>query len=223
MTETSAGRSQNLTFPWSLRAYPVAKRLVDVTAASALLVLLLPLLLAAFVAVRVTSPGAGIYRQRRVGVDGRTFEIYKFRTMQDRCSEEVHRTYVARLLAGQAEAEEGLYKLGRDLRVTKVGALLRRTSIDELPQLVNVLRGDMSLVGPRPALPWEVEMFPSWAHRRHAVRPGLTGLWQVSGRNRLTMTEGLHLDVTYVDQASFLGDLWILLRTVPALLHGGAR
>jgi lipopolysaccharide/colanic/teichoic acid biosynthesis glycosyltransferase len=86
-----------------------------------------------------------------------------------------------------------------------------------------VLRGDMSLVGPRPAMPWEAEMFPAWAHRRHAVRPGLTGLWQVSGRNRLTMTEGLHLDVQYVDRASFLGDMWILVRTVPALLDGGAR
>ena len=223
MTETSAGRTSRLTLPQGLRAYPAAKRLVDAAAASVLLVLLLPLLVVAYVAVRTTSPGGGIYRQHRVGVGGRTFEIYKFRTMQHRCSEEAHRTYVARLLAGEAEAEEGLYKLGSDLRVTKVGAFLRRTSVDELPQLVNVLRGDMSLVGPRPSLPWEVEMFPSWAHRRHAVRPGITGLWQVSGRNRLTMTEGLRLDVQYVEEAGFLSDLRILLRTLPALLNGGAR
>lgn len=224
MTETSARQTQQgFALPSSVRLYPFAKRVLDVLAASVLLVALLPLLLVAFLAVRTTSPGSGIYRQQRVGAGGRTFEIYKFRTMHDRSPEDVHRRYVARLLAGQVQPEQGLYKLDGDVRVTKVGALLRRTSIDELPQLVNVLRGDMSLVGPRPALPWEVELFPTWAHHRHTVRPGLTGLWQVSGRNRLTMTEGLHLDVRYVDEASFLGDIAIMLRTVPALLRGGAR
>ncbi len=158
-----------------------------------------------------------------MGVDGATFDIYKFRTMHHRCAEDVHRTYVARMLAGEVEAEQGLYKLDRDDRVTTVGAFLRRTSLDELPQLWNVLRGDMSLVGPRPALPWEVELFPSWALNRLTVPPGLTGLWQVSGRNRLTMTEGLHLDVEYVKQANLLLDLRILVQTVPALLRGGAR
>lgn len=224
MTETSARETQaGFALPWGLRLYPAAKRALDVLASSVLLVLLVPLLLVAYLAVRTTSPGAGIYRQERVGAGGRTFEIYKFRTMHDRSPEDVHRAYVARLLAGEAQAEQGLYKLAGDARVTRVGALLRRTSIDELPQLVNVLRGEMSLVGPRPALPWEVEMFPTWAHQRHAVRPGLTGLWQVSGRNRLTMTEGLRLDVQYVDQATLLGDIVIMLRTVPALLRGGAR
>jgi lipopolysaccharide/colanic/teichoic acid biosynthesis glycosyltransferase len=135
----------------------------------------------------------------------------------------VHQDYVRRLLAGEARPEGGLYKIGNDARVTRIGALLRKTSLDELPQLVNVLRGEMSVVGPRPCLPWERESFPDWATTRFAVRPGLTGLWQVSGRNRLTMLEGLRLDVEYVARRTLLLDLAILLRTVPALLGRGAR
>jgi len=222
MSEASTRQDQGrFELSWPIRLYPVAKRSLDVTAA--LLVILMPLLVVVYLAVRATSSGAGIYRQERVGVGGRTFDIYKFRTMHHRASEDVHRDYVSRLLAGEVEAEKGLYKLGDDARVTRVGRLLRRTSLDELPQLVNVLRGDMSLVGPRPAIPWEVEMFPPWAMARATVRPGLTGLWQVSGRNRLTMTEGLELDVDYVKRANLLFDLQIMFRTIPALLRGGAR
>ena len=224
MSEASTRQDQDrFELSWPIRLYPIAKRALDVASSTALLVLLMPLMLAVYLAVRTTSSGAGIYRQERVGAGGRTFAIYKFRTMHHRASEDVHRAYVARMLAGEVEAEQGLYKLGADARVTRVGRLLRRTSIDELPQLVNVLRGDMSLVGPRPALPWEVEMFPPWALARESVRPGLTGLWQVSGRNRLTMTEGLHLDVEYVQRATLLFDLQIMVRTIPALLRGGAR
>lgn len=224
MSEASTRQDQDrFELSWPIRLYPIAKRSLDVTAATAALVVLMPLLLVIYLAVRATSSGAGIYRQERVGIGGRTFAIYKFRTMHHRASEDVHRDYVSRLLAGEVEAEKGLYKLGDDARVTRVGRLLRRTSLDELPQLVNVLRGDMSLVGPRPAIPWEVEMFPPWAMARATVRPGLTGLWQVSGRNRLTMTEGLELDVDYVKRANLLFDLQIMFRTIPALLRGGAR
>jgi lipopolysaccharide/colanic/teichoic acid biosynthesis glycosyltransferase len=224
MTETSARRGrEGFELSWTIRLYPTMKRCVDLVASSLMLLALMPVLLVVYVAVRTTSAGGGIYRKERVGAGGRTFWIYKFRTMHDRCSEDAHRDYVSRLLAGKVRAEQGLYKLEGDDRITRVGGWLRRTSMDELPQLVNVLRGDMSLVGPRPALPWEVEMFPPWAHQRHAVRPGLTGLWQVSGRNRLTMTEGLRLDVDYVQRAGLLYDLGIMLRTVPALLNGGAR
>lgn len=224
MSETSAGQDQErFELSWPVRLYPVMKRGLDVATASAMILLLAPLMLVLYVAVRATSPGGGIYRQRRVGVDGETFDIYKFRTMYHLSTEDVHREYVSRMLAGEVEATQGLYKLEGDVRVTKVGALLRRTSLDELPQLFNVLRGDMSLVGPRPALPWEVELFPAWALNRLSVPPGLTGLWQVSGRNRLTMTEGLHLDVDYVKRANLLLDLRILLLTLPALLRGGAR
>lgn len=224
MSETSAQQDQEgFELSWPLRLYPALKRGLDVAVASAMILVLMPLLLVLYVAVRATSPGGGIYRQQRVGLDGKTFDILKFRTMHDRCAEDVHRNYVSRMLAGEVEAEDGIYKLDRDDRVTAVGSLLRRTSLDELPQLWNVLRGDMSLVGPRPALPWEVEMFPDWSMNRLSVPPGLTGLWQVSGRNRLTMTEGLHLDVQYVQQASIALDLRILFRTLPALLRGGAR
>ena len=149
--------------------------------------------------------------------------MLKFRTMRADADDAAHREYVALMLAGEASPQRGLYKLDADPRVTRVGAILRRTSLDELPQLINVLRGDMSLVGPRPALPYEACQFPAWAMPRFSVRPGLTGLWQVSGRNRLAMTDGLLLDVEYVEHHTVLLDLVILLRTAPAVLAGGAR
>jgi lipopolysaccharide/colanic/teichoic acid biosynthesis glycosyltransferase len=208
---------------WALVNGVDAKRLFDVAAAVVLLVLLAPVMLAAYLAVRATSPGGGFFRQVRLGVGEAPFVLLKFRTMTYRCGEETHRDYVHRMMAGEVLPQDGIYKLDRDPRVTRVGAFLRRTSIDELPQLVNVLRGDMSLVGPRPVLPWEAELFPHWARVRFAVPPGLTGLWQVSGRNRLTMLEGLHLDAEYVDRATPLYDLRILFLTIPALIKGGAR
>ncbi len=149
--------------------------------------------------------------------------MLKFRTMRHGCDDEAHRDYVRRLLAEEVEAKDGLYKLLDDPRITRVGAVLRRLSIDEMPQLLNVLKGDMTLVGPRPAMPFEAELFPDWATPRYQVAPGVTGLWQVSGRNRLTMLQGLKLDVAYVEQRSFVVDLIILLRTVPAVLGRGAR
>jgi lipopolysaccharide/colanic/teichoic acid biosynthesis glycosyltransferase len=183
----------------------------------------MPLMVVAYVLVRVSTPGPAVFRQARVGRGGKTFDILKFRTMYADCDEDVHREYVTRLLVGTAEQHDGLYKLGADPRVTRVGAVLRRYSIDELPQLVNVLLGQMSLVGPRPALPWEAEMFPDWALARYSVRPGLTGLWQVSGRNRLTMLQGLRLDVEYVERQSTRLDLAILARTVPTVLAARGR
>jgi len=209
--------------PWAGRAYEVDKRLLDLVTAAVLLVLLSPLLLLVAVLVRATSPGPVLFRQVRVGRDGTPFRMLKFRTMRNGCSDDAHRAYVRRLLAGEAEQHDGLYKLADDPRVTRVGAVLRRLSIDELPQLLNVLTGDMSLVGPRPALPFEAELFPAWASSRYRVAPGLTGLWQVSGRNRLTMLQGLGLDVEYVARRGLALDLLILLRTVPAVLGRGAR
>ncbi len=205
------------------RAYELGKRLLDVALAVVLLVLTSPILLVAAVLVRSTSPGPVLFRQTRVGRAGEPFCMLKFRTMQTGTSDQAHRDYVRSLLAGEAEAHDGLYKLEDDPRVTRIGAVLRRLSIDELPQLLNVLKGEMTLVGPRPALPFEAELFPAWAAPRYLVAPGLTGLWQVSGRNRLTMLQGLELDVAYVEQRSFLVDLRILLRTVPAVLGRGAR
>ncbi len=199
------------------------KRGLDVLVAGTTLVVAMPLMVVVYLLVRLSSPGPALFRQARLGRDGKPFDILKFRTMHFDCDEGVHREYVTRLLAGTAEQHNRLYKLGADRRVTRVGAVLRRLSIDELPQLVNLLRGEMALVGPRPALPWEAEMFPDWAAPRYSVRPGLTGLWQVSGRNRLTMLQGLRLDVDYVERQSTLVDLAILVRTVPTVLAAGGR
>ena len=193
--------------------------------ASILLIVLSPVMLAAFLAVRATSPGGAVFRQVRVGAMQRPFVLLKFRTMVQGCSQESHQEYVRRMMAGDdpRSCDDGVYKLDNDPRVTPVGRFLRRTSIDELPQLVNVLRGDMSLVGPRPVLSWEVELFPISVFGRFLVRPGLTGLWQISGRNRLTMLEGLRLDVEYVKRCALSTDLLIIVLTPVTLLRGGAR
>jgi lipopolysaccharide/colanic/teichoic acid biosynthesis glycosyltransferase len=200
-----------------------AKRALDLLVASLCLVLLLPLLALLYVAVTTTTRGGAIFRQTRVGAGQRSFVMYKFRTMRPDSGEKVHQDYVRRLMSDQVQPVNGLYKLDGDTRVTRLGALLRRTSLDELPQLVNVLRGQMSLVGPRPSLAWEVELFPGWALERFAVKPGMTGLWQVSGRSRLSLSEALRLDVEYAHHPGIGQDLVILLRTVPALLDREAR
>jgi lipopolysaccharide/colanic/teichoic acid biosynthesis glycosyltransferase len=205
----------------------MGKRLFDLVVASICLLVLSPLLLLAGVLVRATTPGQALFRQTRVGRYGRPFVLYKFRTMYADSADDIHREYVRRLLVEDQPpvgGERGLYKLEADPRVTPVGRILRRTSIDELPQLFNVIRGDMSLVGPRPALPWEVELFGPAHHQRCVVMPGMTGLWQVSGRNSLTMRQGLVLDLEYVEKQTFALDLAILLKTVPAVFTtSGAR
>ena len=203
-----------------------AKRLLDIAVALALITVLAPLLAVLVALVRMTSAGPALFRQERLGIGRRRFTMFKLRTMYLDNDDRIHRAYVASMLssAGEAEATEaGLYKLEADPRVTRLGAILRRTSLDELPQLFNVLRGEMSLVGPRPVLPWEAEMFAKPYQRRFAVKPGITGLWQVSGRSRLSMQEALDLDVEYVARRSFLLDLQILFRTIPAVCGGGAR
>ncbi len=199
----------------------LAKRLLDLAVALPCLILAAPLLLAVAAMIRLTSPGPALFRQARLGRDRRPFVLCKFRTMYSGCPDDVHREYVRKLLTDSrppAGGREGVFKLDGDARITRVGRLLRRTSIDELPQLLNVIRGDMSLVGPRPALAWEAEMFGAGYDRRFAVPPGLTGLWQVSGRNALTMKQGLDLDLEYVGRQSLALDLWILARTIPVVL-----
>ena len=199
------------------------KRIIDVTVATVGLVALAPLFLLLVVWVRLSGPGGAIFRQMRVGFDQKPFVMYKFRTMQVGCDATLHLDYVRRLLAGDLISEGGLYKLSGDPRVTRIGSFLRRSSLDELPQLFNVLMGDMSLVGPRPCLPYELEHFPPWAVTRFAVRPGVTGLWQVSGRNRLTMLEGIRLDLEYVARRGLWTDLVILAKTVRTVLKCDAR
>lgn len=204
-----------------------AKRTLDLAAALILIVILAPALAVLMLLVRSTSTGPALFRQQRLGRDRRPFTMLKLRTMHVGQDDRIHREYVTSLLSAGQEAVaspgSGLYKLEADPRVTRVGAWLRKTSLDELPQLYNVLRGEMSLVGPRPVLPWEAEMFSGPHQRRFAVRPGLTGLWQVSGRSRLSMTKALELDVEYVARRSLALDLMILIRTLPAMFRGGAR
>ena len=199
----------------------VAKRLLDLAVATACLAVSLPLLVTVAALVRLTTPGPALFRQARVGQNQRPFVLYKFRTMYAGCDDRAHKEYVRQLLTQDnpsAGGEQGLYKLENDPRITPVGRFLRRTSIDELPQLLNVIRGDMSLVGPRPALSWEADLIEPAYRQRFRVPPGLTGLWQVSGRNSLTMRQGLELDMEYLRRQSFTFDLWILLKTVPVVL-----
>jgi lipopolysaccharide/colanic/teichoic acid biosynthesis glycosyltransferase len=191
------------------------KRTLDVVVATVLLVALAPLLLLLAVLILVTTPGPVVYRQVRLGRAERRFVMLKFRTMYVNSSDNVHRDYVTRLLTEDEPpaSSDGLYKLLDDPRVTPIGRWLRRTSCDELPQLLNVLHGEMTLVGPRPALPWEAELYEARHRVRHLVKPGMTGLWQVEGRSSLGMREALDLDVDYVRRRNLLLDLVILFRT----------
>ena len=207
----------------------VLKRAVDLVGATVLTVLGAPLMAVIAVAIKLDSPGPIFFRQERIGTGGHRFRVIKFRTMVDGASDAVHRELVKRMLAGDEESTaaemEGsrVYKLLRDDRVTRAGRLLRRTSLDELPQLFNVLFGQMSLVGPRPPLPYEIEAYAFWQFDRLQVRPGITGLWQVSGRNLLTYRQMCELDITYVQHWSLLLDLRILLRTIPVVLFNAGR
>jgi len=196
-------------------------RVVDLVITGVLLLVLAPLMAGVAVLVKCTSRGSVLFAQTRLGQDGKPFRMLKFRTMYAGCDDRLHREYVEKLLTtpgAPLRSPGGLYKLVDDPRITRLGRWLRRSSLDELPQLINVLRGEMSLVGPRPALPWEAAMYDPRYARRFDVRPGLTGLWQVSGRNRLTTTEALDLDVEYVETRSFRLDLSILYRTLPTVL-----
>ena len=195
----------------------VARRVLDLTAATlALVVLAVPMLLVGML-IRF-SGGPALFRQRRVGLGGRSFTIYKFRTMRDGVGDELLRELIAAELRGEDTSVNGSHKIDSDPRVTRIGAFLRKTSMDELPQLINVVLGDMSLVGPRPCLEWEARMFPAQFQPRFSVRPGLTGLWQVSGRSTMGTLEMLHLDLTYVRSRSLVGDLSILVRTIPSMI-----
>lgn len=209
---------------WAPACERVARRTVDILiAGAALLVLSVPMAVIA-VAIRSSSPGPAFFVQRRVGLDRQPFSFYKFRTMGAGGDDTALREMIASELRGEDTSSGGSWKLDEDNRITPVGAFLRRNSLDELPQLFNVLLGDMTIVGPRPCLEWEAEMFPSEFDERFAVRPGLTGLWQVSGRSTMGTLGMLRLDVDYARSHTLLGDVAIMARTVPVLLRGdGAR
>jgi lipopolysaccharide/colanic/teichoic acid biosynthesis glycosyltransferase len=196
------------------KAIDVACRALDLVVTLAMLILLAPVLVVIALVIKLDSPGPVLFRQQRVGRAQRHFLVAKFRTMRHGADHDVHRDYMLALIESGTPAP----KLAGDARVTRFGEFLRRTSLDELPQLWNVLRGDMSLVGPRPPIPYEVEHYrPHW-FARFAVKPGVTGLWQVSGRSEVSLEQMIELDVEYVRRRSVPLNLWILLRTVPAVL-----
>lgn len=195
------------------------KRGVDITGALLGLALLWPLMLTVAVLVRLTSPGPAIFKQERVGKGGRPFTFYKFRSMSTGASENPHRDFTASLI--RQPSNQPQYKMTSDPRVTPLGRILRKTSIDELPQLFNVLRGDMSLVGPRPPIAYEAEHYQSWHLRRVLeIKPGITGLWQVQGRSRVSFDDMVRMDIQYLQRCSLSYDLAILLKTVKVVLRG---
>jgi exopolysaccharide biosynthesis polyprenyl glycosylphosphotransferase len=204
----------------------VAKRTFDTLAVTPGLILLSPLLLIIAIAIKLDSPGPVLYRQSRVGENGRLFTMLKFRSMQIGASEDVHKAHVQRIVSRNLSPEElngnrrGTLKMGNDTRVTRVGRIIRKTSLDELPQLFNVLRGEMSLVGPRPDVPYAVELYNEWHKRRFKCLPGLTGWWQVKGRNRVSYDEMIRMDIYYIEHMSFWLDLKILLLTPWAMVSG---
>jgi lipopolysaccharide/colanic/teichoic acid biosynthesis glycosyltransferase len=194
-----------------------ARRTLDLLVAPLALTLLLPLLLVISLLIRLESSGPVIFRQRRLGRDLEPFTVHKFRTMRIDADPAPHREYVRTLIAGDRESprhgDSQLFKLAVDNRVTRIGSFLRRLSLDELPQLWDVVRGKMSLVGPRPVVPYEVDHYPVWYRGRFAVKPGITGLWQVSGRNERTYEEMIRFDLEYVQRESVRLYLAILFKT----------
>jgi exopolysaccharide biosynthesis polyprenyl glycosylphosphotransferase len=198
------------------------KRAVDIVGSLFGIILFSPVFLAIAVAVKLGSKGPILFRQQRVGQYGARFTFLKFRSMYVNNNADIHKEYVKKLIAGQAEKKEGgTFKLTDDPRITPIGKWIRRTSLDELPQFFNVLFGEMSLVGPRPPLPYEVEAYDVWHRRRlFGAKPGITGLWQVNGRCRTRFDEMVRLDLQYVRKQSLLLDVKILLRTPAAVLSG---
>ena len=209
------------------RASGALKRAIDIVGSIAALVCASPLFVAIAVAIKATSKGPVFFRQRRIGQHGRPFVFLKFRSMYLGNNHGIHKEYVQQLIAGKAQRqqangnEQGVFKLTKDPRITRVGSFLRRTSLDELPQFINVLKGEMSLVGPRPPVPYEVEAYDLW-HRSRLLeaKPGITGLWQVSGRSRVTFDEMVRLDLRYARSWTPWLDLQILLRTPGAVFLG---
>jgi lipopolysaccharide/colanic/teichoic acid biosynthesis glycosyltransferase len=202
------------------------KRVMDVAVSMVMLILCAPLFLAIALAIKLTSKGPVLFKQERVGQQGLRFPFLKFRSMKCGSNPRIHREYVQRFIAGEVapgsteDNQKAVYKIQDDPRVTRIGKFLRKTSLDELPQLINVLKGEMSLVGPRPPIPYEVAAYQSWHRRRMLVKPGITGLWQVDGRSRTTFDDMVRLDLRYARTWSPWLDFKILLRTPRAMFSG---
>jgi exopolysaccharide biosynthesis polyprenyl glycosylphosphotransferase len=229
-SEAVGAESQPLLLDGAKESRPVErmfKRIADIVGAAGLLVLASPLMIATAIAVAATSRGPVIFRQARLGQRGVPFVFYKFRSMHTDADDQIHRDYVGKLIDGrldevnQGGAEDPHYKIKADPRVTRVGRFIRKSSIDELPQLFNVLKGDMSLVGPRPPVPYEVQKYQPWHLSRVLdIKPGITGLWQVEGRSKVSFDEMVRLDLRYQREWSPWLDVKILIKTVAVVLRG---
>ena len=191
----------------NLKVYEICKRTIDIIGAGLGLILLSPIIAVVACAVKVTSKGPIFFSQKRVGKNGELFEMYKFRSMVVNAEE------LKKALENQNEMSGPMFKMKKDPRITRVGRFIRKTSIDELPQLVNVIKGDMSLVGPRPSLPKEVEQFEPWMKERLTVQPGITCFWQVMGRNSIPFEEWMKLDVKYVRERNYFLDIKLIFKT----------
>lgn len=225
----SASRAFTPLFPVTQAhtGYRRVKRVIDIIVSACLLLLLSPLLLLIVCAIKVYSPGPALFLQERVGYDRasgriRRFKLYKFRSMHVKADPEVHLEHMRDLILNDVAptGPRATIKMVGDCRITSVGRLLRRFSVDELPQFINVFIGDMSLVGPRPALPYEVECYEEWHKRRLQAVPGLTGWWQVKGRNQVSFDESVRMDIYYIEHMSLALDLRILLLTPWAMISG---
>lgn len=192
------------------------KRIFDLIGAVIGLILSGPIILVIAILIKFTSKGPILFKQTRIGKNGKPFTYYKFRTMYTDFSKERQNEYVQKLIGGELGEKVGniIYKLSKDPRITPIGRFLRKTSLDELPQLFNVLKGDMSLVGPRPALPYELEFYNDWHKERLKVKPGITGLWQVSGKSMTTFNEMIKLDIMYIKNQSLFFDIKIIIKSI---------
>ena len=202
------------------------KRGFDIVGSIIGILLLMPVMLTAAIAIKITSPGPVIFKQIRLGKQGRPFTFYKFRSMHLNMDDQIHREYIKNFINGHntkvnnGNEKEPIYKIRSDPRITKVGRFIRKTSIDELPQLFNVLKGDMSLVGPRPPLPYEAEKYQAWhLNRILYMKPGITGLWQVEGRSKTGWDDSVRLDIQYINNWSLLLDFKILIKTVKVVIR----
>lgn len=224
-TDAIRGASAVIPLTGSSRTGAAAKRAFDILFTLCVALLGLPFYLLIAALIKLTSEGPVLFVQERVGQDGRSFKFYKFRTMLVDNNDNQHRSFAEDFIKGRlmSEAESGdrpVFKLKNDPRVTSIGRFLRKTSLDELPQFINVLRGEMTLVGPRPPLAYELAHYKEWHRGRLAVKPGLTGLWQVSGRSTVPFDEMVMLDLYYIENWSLALDVKIILRTVPVMLFG---
>jgi exopolysaccharide biosynthesis polyprenyl glycosylphosphotransferase len=222
--------------PFNIKLYPelnkrdfgyecsmVVKKVMDIGGSGVALLLFSPLFLAFSLAIKWDSPGPVFFRQQRLGMNGKAFDVLKFRSMHTNNDSAKHQEYIKKYIGEQKNSavEPGVYKLANDPRITRVGRVLRKTSLDELPQLINVFKGEMSLVGPRPPIPYECELYDIWHKRRLlSCKPGITGLWQVTGRSRTTFDEMVRLDLKYINEWSLWLDLKILFKTPKAVLGG---